>query len=78
MTEQYVRKIDKLKNAMNNSDWEKALAIAARFPRLGNHKARIIRAHEAITNPRFYAQLGKSPAKLINDGIDALKERYSV
>ena len=53
-----MKKIDILKNAMASNDWEKALSVASKFPRLGEHKNSIIRAHEAIVNPRFYSQLG--------------------
>jgi hypothetical protein len=72
-----VKKIDLLRAAMDSNDWKKALSIAAKIPRLGAHKDPIIMGHEAYTNPRFYAQIGKDPDVLINEGISALKERYS-
>ena len=67
-----IKKIDQLRDAMNANDWKKALSIAAKFPRLGNHKIEIIRAHEAITRPRFYEQIGMNPDEIINTGISAL------
>jgi hypothetical protein len=72
----FVKKIDLLRDAMSKNDWKRALSIAAKFPRLGEHKEQIIRGHEAYTNPRFYSQLGREPEHLIAEGIDALKERY--
>lgn len=71
-----IKKIDILRDAMSVNDWKKALSIAAKFPRLGNHKTDIIRAHEAMTCPRFYEQIGMNPEDIINAGISALKERY--
>lgn len=71
-------KLSRLKDAASKGDWTVALRIAARFPQLGDHGPRIKRAHEAITNPRFYRQIGKDPDALINDGILALQERYKI
>lgn len=69
-------KLDKLKARAEAGDWKGALAIAARFPELGEHKAAIVRAHEAGHNPGFYRQIGKNPDDLIAGGIAALKARY--
>jgi hypothetical protein len=69
-------KIAQLRAAMAAHDWERALRLAARFPRLGAHKAAIVRAHEAYTNPRFYKQIGQDPEKLKAEGRRALIERY--
>lgn len=71
-------KISQLKLAAADGDWTTALRIAARFPQLGSHGPRIVRAHEAGHNPRFYRQIGKDPDALIADGIAALRERYSL
>lgn len=71
-------KISKLKAAAAQGDWKAALRIAAKFPQLGGHGPRIIRAHEAGHNPGFYRQIGKDPSALVADGIAALKERYSL
>ncbi|MEY4952827.1 MAG: hypothetical protein RL299_1251 [Pseudomonadota bacterium] len=71
-------KISQLKSAAAKGDWTTALRIAAHFPQLGDHGARIVRAHEAGHNPRFYRQLGKDPDALILDGVAALKERYGL
>lgn len=71
-------KISQLKTAAAKGDWTTALRIAARFPQLGEHGPRIVRAHEAGHNARFYRQLGKDPEALIADGVAALKERYGL
>ncbi|MDQ5902726.1 MAG: hypothetical protein QG672_312, partial [Pseudomonadota bacterium] len=46
-------KLQTLKNAAAAGEWQKAFAIAARFPRLGAHRNAILDAHSAYTNPRF-------------------------
>jgi hypothetical protein len=71
-------KLSKLEAAATAADWPLALRIAAKFPRLGEHKAAIVRAHEAYENARFYRQIGKNPDALIESGIKALRERYSL
>ena len=71
-------KLSKLRAAAAADDWEKALSIAAKFQRLGGHKAAIVRAHEAVANPGFYAQIGKDPTALFDAGISALRERYEL
>ena len=53
-------KIDALRKAAAAGDWRTALRIAARFPRLGAHKAAITRAWTAYQYPAFYRQLGQS------------------
>lgn len=72
-----LKKIDLLINAMKLEDWKKSLSISAKFHDLGEYKADIVRAHEAIHHPDFYKQIGKNPEKLIQIGIKALKIRYS-
>lgn len=76
MTGSPPKKIDQLRALMAAGGWAKALALAARFPDLGDHKDRIKGGHEARVHGAFYAQLGKDPKALIEDGIQALKERY--
>ena len=70
------RKSDRLRAHMAAGDWRAAVSLAAKFPRLGDHKTRILRAQEAYTRPGFQRQIGRDPAALILDGIAALKERY--
>lgn len=71
-------KIQTLKAAAAAGEWQKAIAIAARFPRLGEHKAAIERAHMAYTNPRFLAQLGRDADTCKADGRAALVARYKL
>lgn len=70
------RKIDQLREKMVAADWRGALAIAAKFPRLGEHKTAILRAWEATVRPEFQRQIGRDPEQLIAAGIEALKARY--
>lgn len=69
-------KLSKLKALAAVGDWQGALRIAARFPSLGDHKAAIVRAHEAFENGHFYRQIGRDPEVLIAAGIAALRSRY--
>ncbi|UYO50323.1 hypothetical protein KQX64_07040 [Rhodopseudomonas palustris] len=71
-------KLSRLLAAASRSDWREALRIAARFPDLGKHAAAIKRGHEAHENARFYEQLGMNSAELIEAGIAALCDRYSI
>ena len=73
-----ITKLDSLKAAAERNDWRAALAIAARFPDIGDHAAAIKRAHEAAWHPEFARQLGKDPNALIAAGIAALKQRYKI
>ena len=70
------KKIDTLRAFMAAGNWPSALGLAAKFPRLGEHKTAITRAWEAIQRPEFYRAIGKNPDALVNEGIAALKERY--
>ena len=71
-------KIALLRAAFEAGDMPGALRIAARFPRLGEHKAAIVRAHEALVNPGFYRQIGRDPEALVSAGVDALRARYAL
>lgn len=70
------KKIDQLSKLMKNNQWDKALKMAAKFPRLGEHKEVISRASSAMLSPNLYKSMGKNPDDLINAGISALKTRY--
>ena len=71
-------KLSKLKAAAINKDWQKAIAIAARFPRLGNIRAQVLDAHMAYTNPRFAVQIGKNIEFCIENGKSALMDAYGI
>lgn len=74
----YVTKLDALKTAYRNGDRIGALRIAAKFPRLGDHKEAITKGWAAHTNPDFYRQIGLDPDLLITHGIAAMAERYEL
>ena len=68
---------NKLEALLKKGDFTKALSLAAKFPKLGEHKEQIRLGHEANQHPSFYKQIGKNPDQLVADGIAALKERSS-
>lgn len=69
-------KLRQLQEFMLADDWEGAMRLAAKFPRLGDEAAPITRAHQARLRPEFYRQLGQDPAALWAEGVAALKRRY--
>jgi hypothetical protein len=72
-----VSKLSILVELMRSERWDEALALAASFPRLGDHDAVIRRGHEAVVRADFQRQIGKDPAALRAAGIEALKVRYA-
>lgn len=58
--------------------WQEAIRLAARFPRLDVHRAAILDAHAAYTNPRFMVQIGKDIEALKNQGKAALIDRFTL
>lgn len=70
------RKVDDLLHAMRWGEWARAIRIAAKWPRLGEHREAIMGAAAALLSPAFYVSLGKDPQAMIDDGIAALKARY--
>ena len=71
------KKIDALLVYMRSGDWPRALRLAASFPRLGEEKAAIVRAHEVLAHPGFYAQLGLDETHILDEGVAALRSRYA-
>ena len=69
-------KLSKLKKLMAKDDWKRALSMASKFPRLGEHKNDIQRGHQAYVNPASYEQLGFNISILKDRGRDALIARY--
>ena len=63
---------------MQDGQWEIALRIAAKFPRLGPHKIAIERAHQAYSNPAFFRQIKLDPEALKAEGRRALLARYAI
>lgn len=73
-----MKKIDVLKELINANEWQKAISLAAKFPRLGEHKEAITRAHMAYTNPRFLVQIGKNVEECKQSGCDAIIAAYKM
>ena len=71
-------KLDTLKAAAAAGDWQRAVAIAARFPRLGAHRNGVLDAHSAYTNPRFLVQVGRDVDACIAAGKSALIAAYGI
>lgn len=55
-----------------------ALRLAASFQHLGVHKAVIQRGWQACQRPGFYREIGKDPELLIQEGVNAVRERYAI
>ncbi len=73
-----VTKLSKVKEAAAAGDWNKAILLAAKFGDLGTQRDAILSAREAINRPDFMKQIKRDPAALIDAGVAALKERYSL
>lgn len=71
-------KLSIVKRHMGAGEWQVAIRIAARFPRLGEHRDAILGAHGAYTNPRFFAQLGKDIDAMKAAGRQALIDRFGL
>jgi hypothetical protein len=71
-------KLQTLKDAAYCGDWQKAFSIAARFPRLGDHRNAVLDAHSAYTNPRFLVQVGRDVDACIAAGKLALINAYGL
>jgi len=70
-------KISILRAHMSKGEWPKAIALAAKFPRLGKHRNAILDAQLALTNPNFILGIKKDPQQLIEAGKTALIEAYA-
>lgn len=71
-------KISQIRAAWAQGNKQKALLIAAKFPRLGAEKRTITTAASAILSPGFYVSLGKSPTDLIEEGFETLQRKYEL
>ena len=69
-------KLSAVTAAMDAGDWQRAIALAAKFPRLGAHRNAILDAHGAYTNPRFLTQIGRDVGACIEAGKEALRTAY--
>ena len=72
-----MKKIDVLRASCANGDYYAALRLAASFPRLApKHVNAIKQGWSAASNPVFYREIGKDPAKLVAEGVVALMDEY--
>ena len=71
-------KLSIVKRHMRAGEWQEAIRIAARFPRLDGHRNAILDAHGAYTNPRFFVQLGKDIESMKTAGQQALLDRFGL
>lgn len=71
-------KLSIVKRHMRAGDWQEAIRLAARFPRLGEHRNAVLDAHGAYTNPRFYVQIGRNLDALKDAGRQALLARFGL
>lgn len=73
-----VKKTDVVRSHVAAGQWVDALRIAHTFRMLkADDKRDLKRAHEALHNPAFYAQLGKSPSDLVMTGVGVLRRLYA-
>ncbi len=70
-------KLARIREAMRTESWDEALKLASRFQRLGEHSEAIQRAANAIASPETYKSLGYDLTKIRDEGVAALKARYS-
>jgi hypothetical protein len=71
------RKIDILREAMDKQDWQKAVSVASKFPRLGTIRNVILDGQMAYTNPGFMRQINKDPERAKDAARDALIATYA-
>lgn len=69
-------KLSLLREMMAAGEWEKAVRMAAKFPRLDQHRNAILDAQMAYTNPGFAVQLRKDPEAMKAAGHAALLARF--
>ena len=65
-----------IRRHMADGDWRKAIAQAAKLPRMGKHRNAILDAHGAFVRPKWVKQIGKDVPTLIAAGIAALTEKF--
>jgi hypothetical protein len=69
-------KLSIVKKQMALNNWQEAIRLAAKFPQLGEHRATILDANLAYTNPRFMVQIKKDLDALKNNGRLSLISRF--
>ena len=71
-------KLSVVKRHMRAGEWQEAIRLAARFPRLDVHRNAVLDAHGAYTNPRFFVQIGRDLDALKDAGQRALLDRFGL
>lgn len=69
-------KLSAVKKQMALNNWQEAIRLAAKFPQLGEHRAAILDANLAYTNPRFMMQIKKDLNALKENGRLSLINRF--
>lgn len=69
-------KLSQLQAAYSAGNIRQAVAIAARFPRLGEIRNQVLDAQLAFTNPAFCRGIKKDPERLIEAGRAAIEAAY--
>jgi len=69
-------KLETLKEHMAEGRYREAIAIAARFPRLGDAEVAIRRAAACILSPAIYREMGINPDEAIALGLASICRRY--
>jgi hypothetical protein len=69
-------KLEELKQLIETNQYDKAIKMAAKFPRLGEERNAILSASSALLSPNMYISMGKNPEKVIQDGITAIINKY--
>lgn len=71
-------KLSILQSYALQGNWQKAIALAARFKKLGTIRNAVLDAHMAYTNPRFLKQLGRDIEICKEKGKKALITSYKI
>lgn len=67
-------KIEEAREILESKGEREALRFASRLKCLGEARDDIQKAYSALSNPRFYQQLGLDPDTLVKQGIARLKQ----
>ena len=73
-------KLQQLRDHMAAGRYTQALKLAASWGRRGlgggAHAEAITKGHAANTNRAFYLELGQNPETLVQQGLQAIRDRY--
>ena len=70
--------LQKLKAYWAAANYRAALKLAAKWPRLGEHRDAIQKGWAAASRPDFYRELGQDPDALEAAGVAAVADRYNL